>query len=107
MSAHIRRKRRVTAKEGARQLKISTRTMQRYIAQPRAEWLEEHRIRRRAILETYENNDDLTWEDVGRKFGIKTDTARQLALRARKERQAEEDEKIAPPLPLDELMQTG
>lgn len=103
MGAHIPKKRSVTAREGAKRMNMSVRTVQRYMAQPRDEWIAEQRARRHAILETYENNDDLTWEDVAYQFGIKPDTARQLARRARKEREAEERAKTEPPLPIPGL----
>ena len=51
----------------------------------------------------YEADEKTTWEEVGRQFGIREVTARQLGARARKERAAAEREKIEPPLPLDEL----
>ncbi len=103
MAAHIQKKRKVTAREGAKRMNLSARTVQRYMAQPRADWIDEQRTRRRLILETYEQNDSMTWEDVAHQFGIKPDTARQLARRARNERQAEEEALTHPPLPLDEL----
>ena len=104
MSALRREKRRVTARQGAAIIGRSERTVRRRRAQPRGEWIQEQKARRRLILETYEGHDGLTWEEVGREFGIKADTARQLARRARKERQAELDEVTSPPLPLDELV---
>ena len=98
-----RRKRRMTAKEGAAMLGKSERSVQRLVAQERGEWIEEQRQRRLAILEMYEADEKTTWEEVGRQFGIREVTARQLGARARKERAAAEREKIEPPLPLDEL----
>ena len=99
----VRRKRRDTAANLAKEYDRSPRSIRRLVAQERGEWLEEKRLRRLAILETYESDDALTREAVGRQFGIKTDTARQLGTRARKERAAAEREKIEPPLPLEEL----
>ena len=99
-----RRKRKVTAKQGAAIINKSERTVRRRRAQAREEWIQEQRARRRLILETYEGDEALTWEDVAREFGIKPDTARQLARRARKERQAERDAVTHPPLPLDEFV---
>lgn len=95
-----RRKRRMTAREGAEMLGKSQRSVQRLVAQERGEWIDEQRQRRLAILETYEADEATTWEDVGRQFGIKPDTARKLGARALKERAADQvmrelDEEIA------------
>ena len=99
-----RRKRRMTAKEGAALLGKSERSVQRLVAQERGEWIEEQRLRRLAILEAYEADDAVTWEGVGRQFGIREVTARQLGARARKEREAAERERDEPPLPIAELL---
>lgn len=100
----VRGKRRDTARNLAAQHGVSDRTVRRLKAQSRQEWLQEQRERRRAILETYEISPEMTWEMVGAKFGVKSETARSLGMRARREREAEEREKVEPPLPLDELV---
>lgn len=99
-----------TAKQAAKAENVSIRTIQRDFAQPRDQWLEDQRQRRLAILEEYEQNDTLTWAEVGRRYNIQADTARQLARRARKDREAEEAEKEAkkraerePTLPIEGL----
>lgn len=99
-----RRKRNYTAKQGTAIIGMSERTVRRRRSQFRNQWIAEQYARRRLILETYENDDALTWEDVAHQFNIKPDTARQLARRARKERQAEEDALTHPQLPLDDLV---
>jgi hypothetical protein len=98
-----RRKRRMTAKEGAAMLGKSERSVQRLVAQERGEWIEEQRQRRLAMLEMYEADEETTWKDVARAFKIEPITAYQHGARARKERAAAEREKIEPPLPLEEL----
>jgi uncharacterized protein YjcR len=103
MAARIQRRRNGTAREIAEKFGVSPRTIQRDIAQPRAEWIEDQRQRRRAILEAYEADEATTWGDVGMLFNIDRDTARQLGARARRERAATERAKIEPPLPLEGL----
>ncbi len=98
-----RRKRRMTAKEGAAMLGKSERSVQRLVAQERGEWIEEQRQRRLAMLEMYEADEETTWKDVARAFKIEPITAYQHGARARKERAAAEREKIEPPLPLEKL----
>lgn len=107
MAALEQRKRKMTAKDAARLLGRSERSVRDLVAQPRAEWLAEQAQRRLAILETYEASEETTWEDVGRRFGIDRMTAYQLGSRARREREAAEREKIEPPLPLAELGATS
>lgn len=94
MAAEIQRKRKVTAREGAEKMGLSIRTIQRYIAQPRAEYIQEQKARRLAILETYETG-GLTWAEVAQHFGgIHPDTARKLAAKARKERAADAEKNV-------------
>ena len=56
-----RRKRRMTAKEGAAMLGKSERSVQRLVAQERGEWIEEQRQRRLAMLEMYEADEDVIY----------------------------------------------
>lgn len=53
--------------------------------------------RRREQIRSAHYDDGLTWREVGAIFKIDKSTARQLAMRARRERE-EEAERVQPPL---------
>lgn len=97
-----RRKRRVTAREGAAITGLSPRHVRRLVAQPRAEWLAE-KAREREEIRAYHDEGGHTWQETADHFGLNIYTVQQRAYRARKERAAEQRAKSEPTLPLDEL----
>lgn len=86
-----RRKRRVTAREGAKELGISSRHVRRLVALSREDWIAEKAAEREAIR-AYHDEDGHSWPETGKYFGLSEDTVKQRAYRARKERSAEEAE---------------
>lgn len=85
-----RRKRRVTAREGAAQEGISARHVRRLVSQSRSEYLAEM-AREREAIRAYHDEGGHSWPETGKHFGISEDTAQQRAYRARKERAAERE----------------
>lgn len=104
MPAAQQRKRRVTAKEGAKLTGYSARHVKRLVAQTRDEWIADQAARREAIRRRHDD-DGLNWQQVADEYGIDRSTAIRLGYRARKERAAEQEtlareqsEKRQPPL---------
>lgn len=79
-------KRNRTAKEVAARLGVSERTVRRYIAQPREEFLAEARARQDKALELRESG--LKWREVGEAMGgVSPATVFELAAKAKKRRE--------------------
>ncbi|WP_033498802.1 hypothetical protein [Bifidobacterium coryneforme] len=92
MTARItNRKRPVTAKEAARRLGISERTVRNIAATPRAQWLRE-KAEEREEIRRYHDEGGHSWSETGAHFGLTQDTVKRRAYRARKERAAEKRE---------------
>ncbi len=83
-----RRKRRVTAAEGARLTGLSERHVRRLVAQSRGEWIAEQAARRER-MRAYHDDQGHSWSETARYFGVHIDTAKRLGYRARKERGAQ------------------
>lgn len=97
-----RRKRRVTAREGARLTGVSERYIRKLVAQTREDWLAEQAERREAIR-AYHDDEGHTWQQTADHFGTSIYNVQKRARRARRDREAAERAKIEPPLPIDEL----
>lgn len=97
-----RRKRRVTAREGAAITGLSPRHVRRLVAQPRAEWLAE-KAREREEIRAYHDDEGHTWPETAAHYGLSIYTVQQRARRARRDRAAEQQAKNEPTLPLDAL----
>jgi predicted DNA-binding transcriptional regulator YafY len=79
-------KRNRTAKEVAARLGVSERTVRRYIAQPREEFLAEGHARQDKALELRESG--LKWREVAEALGgMSASGALQLAAKAKKRRE--------------------
>jgi len=79
------KKRPVTAKEAARRLGVSERTIRRLVATPRSQWIRDKAEEREAIRR-YHDDDGHTWPETCEHFGLSIDTVRRRTYRARKER---------------------
>lgn len=86
MSAVSPGKRRLPARVLAERLGVSQRTVQRLVAQPRDEYVQEQRELREAILRAREEGK--SWVDIGEQFDITPDAARMRGKRAKTEREA-------------------
>ncbi|WP_044088146.1 hypothetical protein [Bifidobacterium bombi] len=92
MTARItNRKRPVTAKEAAKRLGISERTVRNIAATPRSQWLQE-KAEEREEIRRYHDEGGHSWPATGEHFGLAEDTVRKRAYQARKERAAERHE---------------
>jgi transposase len=91
-----------TAKEAAALVGASERTARRWTSKPRDQWIKEKAEEREAIRRFH---DDLghSWPETAEHFKLSVPTVKERAYRARKERAAEERERVEPPLPLDQL----
>lgn len=79
-------KRKHTARELAERLGVSERTIQRLMAQPRAEFEAEAHVRQDEALRLRESG--LKWSEVGNQMGgISASAAHQLATKARARRE--------------------
>lgn len=85
------RKRRVTAREAAKALGISERTVRNLVATPRDQWLRE-KAEEREEIRRYHDEGGHSWPETGEHFGLSEDTVKRRAYRARKERAAEKHE---------------
>ena len=99
-----RRKRSVSAREGAQLVGRSERTVRRWVAQERMNWREEQRARRESIRVMHDEQ-GMSWAQIAEQLQIDRTTAQRLGYRARKERAAEaqahaqaEREQDEPPL---------
>nr|CDL66253.1 unnamed protein product [uncultured bacterium]CRY94537.1 hypothetical protein [uncultured prokaryote] len=97
-----RRKRRVTAREGARLTGLSERYIRKLVAQTREDYLAEQAERREAIR-AYHDDEGHTWEQTAAHFGTSIYNVQKRAYRARKERAEEELAKTQPQLPLEDI----
>lgn len=97
-----RRKRRVTAREGARLTGLSERYIRKLVAQTREDYLAEQAERREAIR-AYHDDEGHTWEQTATHFGTSIYNVQKRAYRARKERAEEELAKTQPQLPLEDI----
>ena len=79
------KKRTVTAREAARRLGVSERTIRRVVATPRPRWIQEMADEREAIRK-YHDDDGHTWPETCEHFGVSVDTVRRRCYRARTER---------------------
>jgi hypothetical protein len=95
VSAERQLRRKVTAKAAAQKLGVSERTIQRIVAEPRADY--EARTRARQDLALHLREQGLSWADVGRDLGCSSDAARVAANRART-RAHQAAETMPPPL---------
>lgn len=86
--AEVQRKRKYTAREGAALIGRSPRTVQRLVAQPRSEWLQEQ-FERRERIRAFHDEEGHSWTQTAQHFKLHVDTVKQHAYRARKERAAE------------------
>lgn len=93
-----RRKRRVTARQGAAELGITPRHVRRLVAQTREEWINEKAAEREAIR-AYHDEGGHSWPETGRHFGLAEDTVKRRAYRARKERATEREAAAKEPAP--------
>ena len=75
-----------TAREAAEALNVSERTIRKYMAQPRAEYLAEAEQRRKKALALKEQG--LTRRQVAEKLGISFESAKSLLKRARAQERA-------------------
>lgn len=90
MSAVHKSRRKVTAREGAEQLGVSTRTVQRIVAEPRGEYLSRSHARQDLALQL--KNDGLKYREIAERIGTTERAAQGLVERARKRRM------VAPPI---------
>lgn len=88
----IRKKRTVPAPELAEMYDVSTRTIRRWCSQPRQEWIDEQAAGREAIR-AYHDDEGHSWTQTADHFGLSLSAVKMRAYRARKERQAEAEEK--------------
>lgn len=83
-----RRKRRVTAREGAEITGYTPRWVRQLVAQPRDEWIRE-KAEERERIRAYHDDEGHSWTETAAHFGLHLNTVKQRAYRARKERAAE------------------
>ena len=88
----IRKKRPLPAKELAEAYDVSVRTIYRWNSQTREEWIDEQATLRESIR-AYHDDDGHSWSQTAAHFNMTQGAVRQRAYRARKERQAEAEEK--------------
>lgn len=93
MSAERPMRRRVTAREAAERLGISTRTIQRVIAEPRDEF--ERRSRERQDRALALRQKGLLWREIADELDVSIGAAQKLGERAKKRQEAET---LPPPL---------
>lgn len=91
MSEPLRRKRRVTAREGAAITGVSPRQVRRLVALPRDEWLLTMATERESIR-AFHDDAGHSWPETAEHFGLHVDTVKRRAYRARKERAREAEE---------------
>lgn len=98
MQAETPARRNRTAREVARRIGASERTIRRIIAEPRADYEARTRARQDHALQLREQG--LSWADVGRQLGTSPDATHVAAARARTRTQnaAETLPPLSPPL---------
>ena len=84
----IRKKRPITAREAAEAYGVTPRTIRRWAAQPRQDWIDEQAATREAIR-AYHDDEGHSWSQTVEHFGMSLSAVRQRAYKARKEREAE------------------
>lgn len=97
-----RRKRRVSAREGAAITGYTPRHVRRLVALSREEWIIEKATEREAIR-AYHDEEGHSWPETGKHFGLAEDTVKRRAYRARKERAAEREAAAKGPTLFDDL----
>ncbi len=101
----IRTKRTLPASELAEIYGVSARTIQRWNAQKREDWIDEQAALRESIR-AYHDDEGHSWSQTIEHFNMSSSAVRQRCYRARKEREAEaaakaeEEEKHANEVPL-------
>lgn len=88
----IRKKRPLPARELAEMYDVSPRTIQRWASQTREDWIDEQAAGREAIR-AYHDDEGHSWTQTAAHFGLALSTVKERAYRARRERQAEAEEK--------------
>lgn len=88
----IRKKRPLPARQLAEMYDVTPRTIMRWAAQTRADWIDEQAAGREAIR-AYHDDDGHSWPQTAEHFHLSLSTVKERAYRARKERAAEAEEK--------------
>lgn len=88
----IRKKRPLPARQLAEMYDVTPRTIMRWAAQTRADWIDEQAAGREAIR-AYHDDDGHSWTQTAKHFHLSLSTVKERAYRARKERAAEAEEK--------------
>ena len=88
----IRKKRPLPAKELAEAYDVSVRTIYRWNSQTREDWIDEQATLRESVR-AYHDDDGHAWSQTAEHFNMTQGAVRARAYRARKERQAEAEEK--------------
>ena len=88
MGAEIPQRRKMTAKEAAKRLGVSTRTVQRLAAEPREELLARAAAHRAEALRLREV-EGLPYAQIAERMGVPLGTAKRLVHTARKRRDEE------------------
>lgn len=84
----IRKKRPLPARQLAEMYDVTPRTIMRWAAQTRADWIDEQAAGREAIR-AYHDDDGHSWTQTAKHFHLSLSTVKERAYRARKERAAE------------------
>lgn len=88
----IRKKRPLPARQLAEMYDVTPRTIMRWAAQTRSDWIDEQAAGREAIR-AYHDDDGHSWTQTAKHFHLSLSTVKERAYRARKERAAEAEEK--------------
>lgn len=88
----IRKKRPLPARQLAEMYDVTPRTIMRWAAQTRADWIDEQAAGREAIR-AYHDDDGHSWTQTAKHFHLSLSTVKERAYRARQERAAEAEEK--------------
>ena len=82
MSAEIRQRRNITAKEAAKRFGISERSVRRIAAEPREEWVRHAHQRGEQVLAW--RKEGLLWREIADRLGISLNAAQKAGERAKK-----------------------
>lgn len=88
----IRKKRPLSARKLAEMYDVTPRTIMRWASQTRADWIDEQAAGREAIR-SFHDDEGHSWTQTADHFGLSLSTVKERAYRARKERQAEAEER--------------
>ena len=80
----IRKKRPLPARQLAEMYDVTPRTIMRWAAQTRADWIDEQAAGREAIR-AYHDDDGHSWTQTAKHFHLSLSTVKERAYRARKE----------------------